>query len=98
MYRPAEAVDWCQCCQQGVAFANLECASNLLGNYDSPQIVHSSDNAGCFHISFSFTDVGVRIPTGASALGMTAKYDTTAATETYVIASRKAAWQSVSLQ
>ena len=37
--------------------------------------LHSSDNASCFHISFSFTDVGIRIPTGASALGMTRKFD-----------------------
>ena len=29
----------------------------------------------CFHISFSFTDVGIRIPTGASALGMTHRND-----------------------
>ena len=38
-----------------VSLSNLEGSSNLFGNYNSPQIVHSSDNAGCFHISFSFS-------------------------------------------
>ena len=75
MYRKTKYVDWCQCCQQGVAFTDFKCSSDLLRDHDSSQIVHSSDNASCFHISFSFTDVGVRIPTGASALGMTWKYD-----------------------
>ena len=42
--------------------------------YDT-SFLNSSDNAGCFHISFSFTDVGIRIPTGASALGMTHRND-----------------------
>ena len=55
MYRQAKPVDWCQCCTRGVSFTNLEGSSNLLGNHDSSQIVHSSDNAGCLHISFSFS-------------------------------------------
>jgi len=42
--------------------------------YDT-SFLNSSDNAGCFPISFSFTDVGIRIPTGASALGMTHRND-----------------------
>ena len=36
-------------------FSYLEGMSNLLGDHDSSQIVHSSDNASCFHISFSFS-------------------------------------------
>ena len=55
MYRPVKSVDWCQCCQWGVTFPNLEGSPNFFGNHDSPQIVHSSDNASCFHISFSFS-------------------------------------------
>ena len=40
------------------------------------QIVNPTNYSCCFHnISFSFTDVGIRIPTGASALGMTRRYD-----------------------
>ena len=54
MYRPAKSVDWCQCCQQGVTLTDAQGASNLLRNHNSPQIIHSSDNASCFHISFSF--------------------------------------------
>ena len=52
MYRPAKPVDWCQCCQQGVALPNLECASDFFGNHNSSQIVHSSDNACCFHFVY----------------------------------------------
>ena len=41
---------------RGVALSNLEGSSDLFGNHDSPQIVHSSDNAGGLHnISFSFS-------------------------------------------
>ena len=57
MYCPAESVDWCQCCMRGVSLTDAKGSANLLGDHDSSQIVHSSDNAGCFHISFSFTDV-----------------------------------------
>ena len=57
MYRPAESVDWCQCCMRGVSFSNLEGSSDFFGNHNSPQIVHSSDNTCCLHsISFSFYD------------------------------------------
>ena len=55
MYRPAKPVDRCQCCQQGVALANAEGAADFFGDNNSSQIVHSSDNAGCLHISFSFS-------------------------------------------
>ena len=59
MYRYAKSVDWCQCCQQGVSLADAQGSSDFLRNNDSSQIVHSSDNASCFHsISFSFS-VGV---------------------------------------
>ena len=47
MYRPIKPVDWCQCCQQGVSLSNLEGSSDLLGDNNSPQIVHSSDNSCC---------------------------------------------------
>ena len=56
MYRHAKLVERCQRCQQGVALADFQSASDFFGNHDSPQIVHSSDNASCFHISFSFYD------------------------------------------
>ena len=36
MYRPAESVDWCQCCQWGVAFTDFQRSSNLLGDH-TPQ-------------------------------------------------------------
>ena len=55
MYRPTESVAWCQCCQQGVSLTDSQRSSDFLRNNDSPQIVHSSDNAGCLHISFSFS-------------------------------------------
>ena len=56
MYRPAESADWCQCCQQGVSLTDFQGSSDFLGDHDSSQIVHSSDNASCFHnISFSFS-------------------------------------------
>ena len=47
MYCPAKPVERCQCCQQRVTFSNLEGSSNLFGNHNSPQIVHSSDNPCC---------------------------------------------------
>ena len=56
MYRPTESVDWCQCCQQGVSFPYAEGTADFFGDDDSAEVVHSSDNAGCFHsISFSFS-------------------------------------------
>ena len=51
MYRHAKSVDWCQCCQQGVTFPDAEGSSDFFGNGASSQIIHSSDNAGCFHRS-----------------------------------------------
>ena len=51
----AELLLHCQCCMRGVSFSNLEGSSNLLRDNNSSQIVHSSDNACCFHISFSFS-------------------------------------------
>ena len=35
---------------------NAKGSSDLLGDNDSSQIVHSANYAGCFHISFSFYD------------------------------------------
>ena len=55
MYRPAEDVNRCQCCIYRVSLPDTQGSSDLFGNHDSPQIIHSSDNAGCFHISFSFS-------------------------------------------
>ena len=55
MYRPTKLVDWYQCCTRGIAFPNAKCAADFFGNDNSPQIVHSSDNACSFHISFSFS-------------------------------------------
>ena len=54
MYRHAKPVDWCQCCQWGVALPDAEGSSDFFWNDDSPQIIHSSDNSCGFHISFSF--------------------------------------------
>ena len=56
MYRPAKLVERCQCCQQGVALPDAQGSSDFFWDDDSAQIVHSSDNASCFHISFSFYD------------------------------------------
>ena len=47
MYRPVESVDWCQCCQRGVAFSNLEGSSDFFGNHDSSQIVYATNNSCC---------------------------------------------------
>ena len=55
MYRPTKLVHRCQCCQQGVSFPDAEGPADLLGDHDPPEVVHSSDNASCFHISFSFS-------------------------------------------
>ena len=55
MYRQAKPVDWCQCCMRGVAFSNLEGSSDFLRDHNTTQVVNASDNAGCFHISFSFS-------------------------------------------
>ena len=62
MYRQAESVHRCRCCQQGGTFPDFQSSSNLFGNDDSPQVIHSSDNAGCFHISFSFSEAPQRLP------------------------------------
>ena len=51
----AELFLHCQCCMRGVSFSNLEGSSDFFGDNDSAEIVHSSDNASCFHISFSFS-------------------------------------------
>ena len=55
MYSRIKPIENCQCCMRGVAIPNLEGSSDLLGNNDTPKVVHSSDNASCFHISFSFS-------------------------------------------
>ena len=55
MYRPTKLVHRCQCCQQGVSFPDTQGAADLLGDHDPPEVIHSSDNASCFHISFSFS-------------------------------------------
>ena len=76
MYRYAKSVNRRQCCLWKVSFPYLEGSSDLLRNHNMLQIVNPTNYSCCFHnISFSFTDVGIRIPTGASALGMTRRYD-----------------------
>ena len=47
MYRHAKSVDWCQCCQWGVSLTDFESSANFFGNYDTPKVVHSSDNSCC---------------------------------------------------
>ena len=58
MYRPAKEVDWCQCCQRGVALADAEGAADLFGDHDAAEVVDTANNASCFHISFSFSRRG----------------------------------------
>ena len=38
-----------------VTLTDAKGSSDFFGNHNSPQIVHASDNTGCFYISFSFT-------------------------------------------
>lgn len=52
MYRHAKLVERCQCCQQGVALADAEGSSDFFRDNDSSQIVHSANNASCFHYIF----------------------------------------------
>ena len=52
MYRPTKFVDWCQCCQQGVARTNPESSSDFLRNDNSPQVIDPSDNASSFHFVY----------------------------------------------
>ena len=56
MYRQAKPVDWYQCCQRGVALPYAKGASNFFGDDDSPQVIDSTNNSCCFHLSFSFYD------------------------------------------
>ena len=58
MYRPAKEVDWCQCCQRGVALADAEGAADLFGDHDAAEVVDTANDASCFHISFSFSRRG----------------------------------------
>ena len=51
MYRPAKSVDWCQCCMRGVTLTDAEGSADLLGNDDSAEIIDTSYNTGCLHIS-----------------------------------------------
>ena len=46
----------CQYCMQWVSLADAEGSSDFFGNYDTTKVIHPSDNASCFHISFSFYD------------------------------------------
>ena len=48
-----------------IFLADAEGSSDFFGNHDSSQIVHSSDNAGCFHISFSFSAAHKASPGGS---------------------------------
>ena len=50
MYRKAKPVEWCQCCQQRLAFTDSHCSSNFFGNNNPSQIIDSSNNSCCFHI------------------------------------------------
>ena len=47
MYRPAKSVDWCQCCQQRVAFSNFEGFSDFFGNYNTPAFLNTAYNPCC---------------------------------------------------
>ena len=47
IHRPAETVNRCQCCQQRVSLPNLEGSSDFFGNYNTPEVIHSSDNPCC---------------------------------------------------
>ena len=64
MYRPTKPVHRCQCCQQGVSFTDFKSSSNLLGNHNSPQIIHSSDNpcCGARHLPASTVLLGICRP------------------------------------
>ena len=64
MYRPAESVDWCQCCQQGVTLADFECSSDFFRNNNTPKVVHSSDNpcCGARHLPASTALLGICRP------------------------------------
>ena len=42
---------------RGVSFADAQGAADLLGDDDAAEVIHATNNARCFHISFSFTDV-----------------------------------------
>ena len=55
MYRPTESVDWCQCCQRGVAFLDLEGSSDFFRDNNTPEVIHPTSNSCCFPISFSFS-------------------------------------------
>ena len=46
----------CQCCMQWVALADAEGSSDFFRNYNTPEVINSSDNASSLHsISFSFS-------------------------------------------
>ena len=64
MYRPAKSVNRCQCCQQGVAFSNLEGSSDFFGNDDSPQVIDPSYNpcCGARHLPASTALLGICRP------------------------------------
>ena len=97
MYRKAKPFNRYQCCQQGVAFTDFECSSNFFGNHNTPPAALPS-LPSCFPISISFANAGTRIPTGASALGMTWKYDRRSNSHRHCEPVRTLAWQSVPLQ
>ena len=61
MYCPAESVDWCQCCQQGVALTAGSGAADFFGDNNPPKVIDSANNAGCFHILSPFL-VGTPVP------------------------------------
>ena len=58
MYRPAESVNWCQCCMRGVPLPDMQRAADLLGDHHTPQVVDATHDARCFHIYLSPFPVG----------------------------------------
>ena len=50
MYRYTKLVDWCQCCQQGVALTAAQGSSDFFGDDDAAEIIDPSNNACSFHI------------------------------------------------
>lgn len=50
MYRPAESVNWCQCCMRGVPLPDMQRAADLLGDHHTPQVVDATHDSSCFHI------------------------------------------------
>ena len=62
--RPLELLCGCKCCMRGVAFPNLEGSSNFLWNYNTPEVIHPTDNpcCGARHLPASTALLGICRP------------------------------------